>query len=94
MIDYYFEAGINIRLYILMLWVPLMILCLVRDLNYLVPFSVLANLFIVASFSITLYYMFDGIPDPSHRRLVADFDKMPLFFSTVIFAMEGIGVVS
>lgn len=71
-----------------------MILCFVRELKRLVPFSVAANLFIVASFAITLYYMFTDVPDIKERKLIAAVDKMPLFFSTVIFAMEGIGVVS
>lgn len=76
-----------------MLWLPLMILCFVRELKRLVPFSMAANLFIVVSFAITLYYMFTDLPSAHDRRLIADVDKMPLFFSTVIFAMEGIGVV-
>ena len=77
-----------------MLWVPLMILCLVRELKKLVPFSMAANLFIVISFAITLYYMFTDIPDINSRDLVGPVGEMPLFFATVIFAMEGIGVVS
>ncbi|KAL0267642.1 UNVERIFIED_CONTAM: hypothetical protein PYX00_009851 [Menopon gallinae] len=92
-VEYHLSPNINIRLYILMIWVPLMVLCLVRDLKNLVPFSVTANLFIVASFAITLYYMFTDIPDMSTRNQIASFDKLPLFFATVIFAMEGIGTV-
>lgn len=77
-----------------MLYVPLLILCLVKDLKYLVPFSITANVCIVVVFGLTLYYMFDEVPDPADRDQIAEYDKIPLFFATVIFAMEGIGVVS
>lgn len=47
----------------------------------------------IISFAITLYYMFDGIPSPKERNYFTSFSQLPMFFSTVIFAMEGIGVV-
>lgn len=49
----------------------------------------------VISFAITLYYVFRDLDTSKVKDLdmVADFTQWPLFFSTVIFAMEGIGVV-
>lgn len=75
--------------------VPLVISCQLRELKYLVPFSFLANIFMVISFSITLYYMFRDmdVSKAEDRDMVAPYMHWPLFFSTVIFAMEGIGVV-
>lgn len=72
---------------------PLLLTGQVRELKHLVPFSFLANVFMVISFALTLYYMFDEIPDPAEREMFSSFGQLPLFFSTVIFAMEGIGVV-
>nr|CAD7452075.1 unnamed protein product [Timema tahoe] len=97
--DYYYPTtvqegnDISIRLYILMLLPFLCALGLIRNLRYLVPFSTLANLFIVGGFTITLYYLFTDIPSPDERNYSGSPAGLPIFFSTVIFAMEGIGVV-
>lgn len=61
----------------------------IRNLKYLVPFSAIANLCIVVTFSITLYYMFNEELHFEDKKLFASFATLPLFFSTVIFAMEG-----
>nr|CAD7431430.1 unnamed protein product [Timema monikensis] len=98
-VDYYYPTtvqegnGINVRFYILMLLPFLCALGLIRNLRYLVPFSTLANLFIVGGFAITLYYLFTDIPSPDERNYSGSPEGLPIFFSTVIFAMEGIGVV-
>ncbi|XP_067012756.1 proton-coupled amino acid transporter-like protein pathetic [Anabrus simplex] len=93
-IEYYVDdLHLDIRVYIVILLVPLSLLCLIRNLKYLVPFSMLANCFILVGFGITLYYMFSEMPSISDRDLVAPVHSWPLFFSTVIFAMEGIGAV-
>ncbi|XP_069692152.1 proton-coupled amino acid transporter-like protein CG1139 isoform X2 [Periplaneta americana] len=95
--DHYMEEEgiekIDIRVYIPMLLVALVPISLVRDLKYLVPFSALANVFILVSFAITLYYMFNQEPNTEGTEMIAPAEKIPLFFATVIFAMEGIGVV-
>jgi amino acid permease len=74
--------------------VVLIPISLIRNLKYLVPFSATANIFIIISFIITLYYIFSENLDTSERELMANVEQLPLFFATVIFAMEGIGVVS
>lgn len=45
------------------------------------------------SLIITLYYVFRDMHSVSDRKLFSSFEQLPMFFSTVIFAMEGIGVV-
>ncbi|XP_063236029.1 proton-coupled amino acid transporter-like protein pathetic [Bacillus rossius redtenbacheri] len=94
-IDFHFpEHELNIRLYILMVMPFLYGLGLIRNLKYLVPFSAMANIFIFVGFCITLYYMFTGEQATSQVRLIThDITTIPAFLSTVIFAMEGIGVV-
>lgn len=93
--DYYMENKdeLDVRVYIPMLLVVLIPISLVRNLKYLVPFSALANIFILVSFVITLYYIFRNSLDIGGLTLMANVEQLPLFFSTVIFAMEGIGVV-
>nr|XP_019555078.2 proton-coupled amino acid transporter-like protein pathetic [Aedes albopictus] len=83
----------NVRIYILLTMIPILVIGQIRTLKYLVPFSALANLFIVVTFGITLYYIFKDPLVFDDKPNFSSFATLPLFFSTVIFAMEGIGVV-
>ncbi|XP_011184171.2 proton-coupled amino acid transporter-like protein CG1139 isoform X2 [Zeugodacus cucurbitae] len=65
----------------------------IRNLKWLVPFSAMANVFILITFGIVLYYLFSGTLVFSDKPLIGEIKQIPLFFSTVIFAMEGIGSV-
>lgn len=89
------NLGINwdIRIYIAFTLVPCLFIGQIRNLKWLVPFSATANVFIVVTFGITLYYMFNKPLVFSDKPHVANVSQIPLFFATVIFAMEGIGVV-
>ncbi|XP_031616811.1 proton-coupled amino acid transporter-like protein CG1139 [Contarinia nasturtii] len=89
------ELNVNydIRFYIAVVVFPCILLGEIRKLKYLVPFSAIANLCIVVTFAITLYFMFTGEMGVSKRPWFSSWGQLPLFFSTVIFAMEGIGVV-
>ncbi|XP_047546112.1 proton-coupled amino acid transporter-like protein pathetic isoform X1 [Vanessa atalanta] len=90
---YYPQYDISIRMYCILTLVPLILICQIRNLKYLVPFSAMANFLIVVVFAVTMYYVFVDLPPLSEREMVANVSQWPLFLSTVIFAMEGIGVV-
>ncbi|OWR48805.1 amino acid transporter, partial [Danaus plexippus plexippus] len=90
---YYPEGNFSVQVYCMLTLVPLVLICQIRNLKYLVPFSALANIMIAIVFAVTLYYMFVDLPPVSEREVVASISTWPLFLSTVIFAMEGIGVV-
>ncbi|XP_067008859.2 proton-coupled amino acid transporter-like protein pathetic [Anabrus simplex] len=94
-VDYHVpeEWHLNVRFYTLMFLVPLIGLALIRDLKGLVPVSAIANVCIIVGFAITLYYMFRDLPSIHDRELITYPSQYPLFFSTVVFAMEGIGVI-
>ncbi|KAM3968329.1 proton-coupled amino acid transporter-like protein acs [Aphomia sociella] len=87
------EYQLSIQTYCILTLVPLALICQIRNLKYLVPFSAIANVMLLIVFAITMYYIFVDLPSVSEREIVADISQWPLFFSTVIFAMEGIGVV-
>lgn len=87
------ELDWSVRIYILLTMIPILFIGQIRTLKYLVPFSAIANLFIVITFGITLYYIFKDPLVFDDKPNFASFATLPLFFSTVIFAMEGIGVV-
>ncbi|XP_076752801.1 proton-coupled amino acid transporter-like protein pathetic [Xylocopa sonorina] len=92
-VDYHSGTDIPIRMYILSLLPAVVLLGQVRNLKYMVPFSMIANLSMMIGFAITLYYVFDDIEIPSNVKLIASVKQLPTFFATVLFAIEGIGVV-
>uniref|UniRef100_A0A1B0CAN0 Putative amino acid transporter n=1 Tax=Lutzomyia longipalpis TaxID=7200 RepID=A0A1B0CAN0_LUTLO len=92
-VNYELELGWDVRIWIALMFVPVWVMGQIRELKYLVPFSAIANLFIVITFGVTLYFMFNVELEFHDKPLFSSFAQLPLFFSTVIFAMEGIGVV-
>ncbi|CAF4949298.1 unnamed protein product [Pieris macdunnoughi] len=87
------EYKLSVETYCALTLLPLVLICQIRNLKWLVPFSAIANVFLVICFAITMYYIFTDLPSPVEREMVASVSQWPLFISTVIFAMEGIGVV-
>uniref|UniRef100_A0A1A9UHH1 Amino acid transporter transmembrane domain-containing protein n=1 Tax=Glossina austeni TaxID=7395 RepID=A0A1A9UHH1_GLOAU len=83
----------HVRIYIALTLIPCLFIGQIRELKWLVPFSAMANVFIIVTFAITLYYMFNEPLVFEDKPYVAKATQLPLFFATVIFAMEGIGVV-
>jgi len=92
-INYDFNLNWDIRIYIALTTIPCLFIGQIRNLKYLVPFSTMANIFIVIVFAITLYYIFAGDLVFSDKPAIASLTQIPLFFATVIFALEGIGAV-
>lgn len=83
----------DVRVYMMYIFVPLVLICWIRNLKLLAPFSTVANIATILSFGITFYYVFTDVPPLSERHAVGEFHGLPLFFGTVLFAMEAIGVV-
>jgi proton-coupled amino acid transporter len=92
-VDEYLEPKLDVRLYMVMLLLPLIVINWVRNLKYLAPFTTLANFLTFIGFGITLYYVFIDIPNISTRSPVGTLRDFPLFFGIVLFALEAIGVV-
>jgi len=93
-VDYYTDTDKDLRLYMAALLPLLIIFSLVRNLKYLIPFSMVANVFIAVGMGITFYYIFHDLPAISDLPNFSSWSQLPLFFGTAIFALEGIGVVS
>ena len=69
-------------------------ICSIRNLKYLSPCSVLANILEFIGLGIIFYYIFDKpLPDSGSVPWFASPEKFPIFFGTAIFAFEGISVV-
>lgn len=92
-IEDYVDFEYDIRWYIFILLVPLILINLIRSLKHLAPFSVIANCLMAGGMIVTMYYIFKDNTWHTELPAMADYDKLPSFFGTVIFALEGIGVV-
>lgn len=93
-LDYYI-GKVDIKIYMAIFLLPLVLINYIKNLKRLAPLSTLANVITLGSFGIIWYYIFfrteltlDG------KQPLGDPSEFPLFFGTVLFALEAIGVVS
>ena len=85
---------LDYRLYLLALLVPVTLICLIKNLRYLSPCSVIANVVQSVGLGLIFYFIFaTPLPDSSTVEWFAPAERLPLFFGTAIFAIEGISVV-
>merc|ERR1711892_998841 len=90
----YFDLGWNYRLYIALLLIPVITICSIKNLKYLSPCSILANILEFVGLGIIFYYIFaTPIPSSDSVPWFTSPVKFPIFFGTAIFAFEGISVV-
>ncbi|CAG5056089.1 unnamed protein product [Parnassius apollo] len=90
---YVTTVDLPVEYYCLILLVPLCIMCQIRYLKWLAPFSFIANVLLIITFAICLYYIFKDEILFADKKIVGEAARFPVFLSTVIFAMEGIGMV-
>ncbi|CAH1099193.1 unnamed protein product [Psylliodes chrysocephalus] len=84
----------DVHVIMAIIFVPILLPCLVRNLKYLAPFSTLANFLMMGGIIIVLYYSTSSdLPPISERKYMAELKTIPLFFGTAVFAFEGIGLV-
>uniref|UniRef100_A0A336LBI0 CSON006547 protein n=1 Tax=Culicoides sonorensis TaxID=179676 RepID=A0A336LBI0_CULSO len=89
----YFGIHLSVRLHMLIFFVPIWLPCLVTNLKYLVPFSTVANACMIGGIGFIVYYSTQDLPNIQERQYFANFETLPLFFGTAIFAFEGICLV-
>lgn len=92
---YYPETNYTVQALMSIILGPMIVYCLIRNLKYLAPFSTFANFLMIGSIIIILYDLFiDGDLKPlSELKLVAPVTSWPNFFSSCVYAFEGIGCV-
>jgi len=90
--DHYY-GHINYHIYMAIILVPMLMLASIRNLKYLSPVSMLANLLQFLGLGIIFYYLFQDLPYSWERKPFASWGQLPLYFGTAIYAFEGIGVV-
>jgi len=90
--DHHFSE-MNSKIYMAIILVPMLLLCSIRNLKYLSPISMLANLLQMVGLGLTFFYLFKDLPSTWERKAFATWGQLPLYFGTAIYAFEGIGVV-
>lgn len=88
-----YVGKLDVRIYMVIFLLPLILINYIRNLKYLAPFSSIANVITFVGFAITLYFIFTDLPSLSERDPVGKVQHWPLFFGTVLFSLEAIGVV-
>lgn len=94
---YDFEWIPHERVTTLLLLIPVLLLSMVRSLNVLAPFSMLANVSVAASVVVIFYFCSEFLahnpsPIPS-LPLFASLSQLPTAFGSMVFSYEGIAVV-
>lgn len=87
--DYHYD----LRIYMATMLPILILINLLRNLKYLSPMSMMANVLVGVGLGITFYYIFSDLPSLDSRPHFSSVTTLPAFFGTAIFALEGIGVV-
>ncbi|XP_055705064.1 proton-coupled amino acid transporter-like protein CG1139 isoform X1 [Phlebotomus papatasi] len=88
-----YYVKIDVRVYLVLILIPMIALNMVRNLKYLTPVSLLAAVLTVSGLSITFYYVLQDLPPTSTVKGFASWAQLPLYFGTAIYAFEGIGIV-
>ncbi|XP_032673005.1 proton-coupled amino acid transporter-like protein CG1139 isoform X2 [Odontomachus brunneus] len=86
-------VDIDLKVYMVIILLPLILVNYIRNLKFLAPFSTLANVLMFTGFAIILYYIFREPLTFEGRASVGAIENFPLFFGTVLFALESIGVI-
>ncbi|XP_045784934.1 proton-coupled amino acid transporter-like protein CG1139 isoform X1 [Maniola jurtina] len=89
----HFELEVTVIQVMTYILIPLVMINWVRDLKYLAPLSAIANAVTFVSFGIIMYYIFREAPSLEGKHPAGKIRDFPLFFGTVLFALEAIGVI-
>ncbi|XP_046676952.1 proton-coupled amino acid transporter-like protein pathetic isoform X1 [Homalodisca vitripennis] len=84
---------VDVHILMAIILIPMVSTAMVRNLKFLVPFSVLANILTGAGVCLTMYISMHDLPPITSRNAVGSISTIPLFFGTVIYCFEGIGLV-
>jgi len=87
--------NVDLRLYMVLLLVPLCLINYIRNLKMLTPVSLLANVLIVLALGCVFYIMASVGPwqTDNVNMLSSSPSTWPLFLGTVLFALEAVGVI-
>ncbi|KAF0301127.1 Proton-coupled amino acid transporter 4 [Amphibalanus amphitrite] len=88
-VDSYMPEHVSLYVYMVAIIIPWVLLCWIRDLKILTPFSMMANVLIIVGLVITFIYLLHDLPPISERKAFSSLAQLPLYFGTTIYAFEG-----
>lgn len=91
---FWYDIHISTHTSAIIALVPLMISSSVKTLKFIARMSAFANINMMVCLIVILYYCSIDLPPITSRVAFADWNSLPLFFGTTIFAFEGISLVS
>ncbi|XP_063701499.1 proton-coupled amino acid transporter-like protein CG1139 [Culicoides brevitarsis] len=91
--EFYVGEEVEIRVIMLIILLPLIFINWIRNLKLLAPFSTFANFVTLITFGIIAYYIFKDPLTLEGKEVAGELKRFPLFFGTVLFALEAIGVI-
>lgn len=95
-VDYYYPHSVfSVELLMCIVLGPLMLFCMVKDLKILAPFSTFANFLMIFSMGFILFELFFSGPlkPLGELDMIASYETWPIYFSSAIYAFEGISLV-
>ena len=95
-IEVHYPNSISVQKLMCIILVPLILFCMIKDLKILAPFSTLANILMIGSMGVILFELFfssEPFKKIDEIDLVAPYSNWPIYFSSAIYAFEGISLV-
>ncbi|XP_016988957.1 glutamate transporter polyphemus [Drosophila rhopaloa] len=91
--DFYLGV-VDLRAFIAVVGLLMIAPFMIRQLKYLVPFNIVANILIYVGFIMMMYYLFTDLPPISDRAIFfGAVEKLPLFFGIALFSITSVGVM-
>ncbi|XP_037906525.1 proton-coupled amino acid transporter-like protein CG1139 isoform X1 [Hermetia illucens] len=84
---------LDVKVHIVILILPFTLIFLIRNLKLLAPFSQFGNIITFVALGMICYYLFQDMPSIDERTMVASAGTYPLYFGTVLFALQAVGVM-
>ncbi|KAF7265891.1 hypothetical protein GWI33_020637 [Rhynchophorus ferrugineus] len=91
--DVYTSKELSLYIYMLVIFVPFVLIICIKNLKLLAPFSILANIITLITFGVVCYYIFQNLDSFSDRPAVGSIVDYPLYFGTTLFSLQAVGVV-
>ncbi|XP_066148000.1 proton-coupled amino acid transporter-like protein CG1139 isoform X3 [Euwallacea fornicatus] len=91
--DVYTSQPLSLIIYMLIVFIPFVLIICIKNLKLLAPFSILANIITLVTFGVVCYYIFQNLESFSDRPSVGYLVDYPLYFGTTLFSLQAVGVV-
>ncbi|XP_063240185.1 proton-coupled amino acid transporter-like protein CG1139 [Bacillus rossius redtenbacheri] len=88
-----YSLKLDVRIFMVIMLLPLILINWVRNLKLLAPLSAVANVIQFVSFGIILYFIARNMHGLDDIEQFGELSQIPLFIGTVLFALEAVGMI-